>query len=109
MRINREADCAMAPRNVAQSREQAEALAVHGLTFLASDMERLEPFLSLSGLDLGNLRAAAAGPDFLVAVLEHLLGNENLLLAFATNAGLDPAEVARARDTLSPPARMSDP
>jgi hypothetical protein len=99
----------MAPRYVAQSRERAEALAVEGLTFLASDMDRLEPFLSLSGLDPRNLRAAAAGPGFLVAVLDHLLGEESLLRAFAAHAGVDPAEIGRARDTLSPPARIPDP
>ena len=34
---------------------------------------------------------------FLAGVLEHMLGDESLLIAFATSAGIDPAEVARAR------------
>jgi len=33
-------------------------------------------------------------------VLEHMLGDESLLIAFALNAGIDPAEVARGRSAL---------
>jgi len=33
-------------------------------------------------------------------VLEHILADENLLTAFADSAGIDPAEVARAREAL---------
>jgi hypothetical protein len=33
-------------------------------------------------------------------VLEHILGDENLLIAFAQSAGIDPAEVARASAAL---------
>jgi hypothetical protein len=54
----------------------AETLAIQGLAFLAADMERLELFLSLTGLDPRNLRAAAAEPRFLAGVLEHISGNE---------------------------------
>ena len=85
------------------SRDWAEALAIAGLGFLASDGERLEPFLSLSGLDPGNLRAAAASPGFLAGVLDHLAANERLLLAFAAEAGRHPADIARARTILAGP------
>ena len=74
----------------------AEALAVAGLMYLAADMERLEPFLSLSGLNPGNLRSAAADPGFLRAVLEHIAADERLLLAFAAEEGRNPADVLRA-------------
>jgi hypothetical protein len=33
-------------------------------------------------------------------VLEHILADENLLIAFAASTGLDPAEVAQARQAL---------
>jgi hypothetical protein len=33
-------------------------------------------------------------------VLEHVLGDERLLLAFAERAGLAPAEIGRARELL---------
>jgi hypothetical protein len=49
------------------------------------------------------LRAAAAEPGFLAAVLDHLASDERLLLAFAAHAGQDASLVVQARDTLSPP------
>jgi hypothetical protein len=86
----------------------AEALAIEGLGFLASDMERLEPFLSLTGLDPRNLRAAAADPGFLAGVLDHIAGSEKLLVAFADQNGRNPADIARARMALGgPPAEWS--
>ena len=85
------------------SRDWAEALAIDALSFLASDSGRLEPFLSLSGLDPGSLRAAAASPGFLAGVLDHVCGNESLLLAFAANAGHSPADIARAHALLVGP------
>lgn len=84
------------------SRAVAEALAVEGLSFLAAERARIERFLALSGLDPGTLRAAAASPGFLTAVLDHLAGEEDLLLAFATNRGIDPETIAMARRVLSP-------
>jgi hypothetical protein len=67
-------------------------------------MERLEPFLNLTGIDPGNLRTVAAQPSFLVAVLDHLASDESLLLAFAANEGRDPSDIERARHALAGPA-----
>ncbi len=39
-------------------------------------------------------------PNFLAGVLEHMLADERLLVAFSLSAGLDPAVVAQARDML---------
>ena len=64
---------------------------------------RLDRFLALSGIGLENLRAAAAEPGFLAAILDHLASDETLLLAFAEHAGQDPEAIAKARDILSPP------
>ena len=83
--------------------EWAQTLAIEALGFLAADMERLEPFLSLTGIDIGNLREVAAQPSFLEAVLDHLAGDESLLLAFAANGGRDPADIERARQALAGP------
>ena len=76
--------------------------AVAALSFLAEDAERLERFLSLSGLGPHNLRQAAADPHFLGAVLAYVGADETLLIAFAAQAGLAPEDVAAARDTLAP-------
>ena len=85
---------------VRPSRETAENLAIQALGFLAADPDRLAGFLNMSGIAAEDIRAAAREPRFLAGVLEHMLGNEGLLVAFAADAGIDPAEVARARAAL---------
>ncbi len=87
----------------AQSREAAEALAVQALSFIAEEPERLGAFLAASGIGPDAVREAARAPGFLGGVLDHMLADESLLLAFADSAGLDPASVARARRTLGKP------
>ena len=82
-------------------KDQAESLAVAAVAFLAADDERFGRFLALTGLDPLGVRAAAAQPGFLAGVLDHLGSDETLLLAFATHAGIDPAEIERARLALS--------
>ncbi len=87
-----------APR---RSREAAEVLAIQALNFLATEPERLSRFLALSGLEAQSIRGAAAEPGFLAGVLAHLGEDESLLLAFAADAGVTPADVDRARRTLT--------
>lgn len=81
-------------------RETAEMLAIQALSFIAEQPDALGRFLDMSGISAAQLRAAAQQPGFLAGVLEHMLGDENLLLAFARSAGIDPAEVARAASAL---------
>jgi hypothetical protein len=83
-------------------RESAQALAIEVLAYLASDPTSLERFMSLSGLDVDDLRRAAAEPGFFVGVLDFLSSDEALLLSFAANAGRDPAAIERARQILAP-------
>jgi len=80
--------------------EEAEALAVAALSYLATDPERLGTFLGETGLDPESIRSAAGGPGFLPAVLDYLLGREDILLAFAEEQSIDPASVASARRAL---------
>ena len=82
------------------SRESAEMLGVQALAFMAQDEDRLGGFIASTGIAIQSLRDAARQPDFLAGVLEHMLADENLLIAFAESAGIDPAAVARARRTL---------
>ena len=86
--------------NRALSQDDAEALAIAALGFLADDPERLSRFLALSGLTAESLRRAAAAPGFLGAVLDHLEGDDRLLVAFAAQQNCDPAQIARARTLL---------
>jgi len=84
-----------------RSQEAAESLAIQALNFLATEPARLERFLALSGLEAQSIRAAAAEPGFLAGVLAHLGEDERLLLAFAAEAAVTPAEVDRARRVLA--------
>jgi hypothetical protein len=80
-----------------RSREAAEMLAIQALGFIAEEPERLDRFLAMTGIEAEQIRLAAREPRFLAGVLEHMLTDESLLIAFADSAGIDPAEVARAR------------
>jgi hypothetical protein len=41
-------------------------------------------------------------------VLEYLLADEELLLRFAVDSGLDPATIAKAHETLCGPMHLGD-
>jgi hypothetical protein len=82
------------------AREAAEILAIQALSFIAAEPERLNGFLNATGLTPNRLRESANEPDFLAGVLEHMLSDESLLLAFADSAAIDPADITRARIAL---------
>ena len=77
-----------------------EALAIEALTFLAQDSERLERFLTLTGIDPSTLRQVAGESNFFSSVLDHLLNDEALLLAFAAERRIQPEQVGLARHRL---------
>jgi hypothetical protein len=83
-----------------RTREAAEILAIQALAFLAEEPERLAGFLAATGLATERIRESASDPHFLVGVLEHMLADESLLVAFAESAAVDPADIARARNML---------
>lgn len=85
-------------------RDAAADLAIAALAFLAGEAERLEPFLAQTGLGPQSLRAAAREPGFLLAVLDHVARDGDLLMAFANENGIDPVDVERARAALAPRA-----
>jgi hypothetical protein len=76
--------------------ETAEGIAAQGLAFLADDASRLAGFLAATGLTPGQIREQAETPQFLAAVLEHLLGDESLLLVFAANTSVAPETITPA-------------
>ena len=80
--------------------EAAELLAIQALGFIAEDQERLARFLDMTGIPFEQIRAATRMPGFFAGVLEHMLGDESLLIAFADSGGINPAEIARARGAL---------
>jgi hypothetical protein len=81
--------------------DAAAAVAVQGLSWLAGEPARLSRFLDVTGLTPDSIRTAASEPHFLASVLEYLLQDEQLLVAFAAEAALAPTEVERARHTLA--------
>ena len=92
----------MQPHSAASrpTRKAAEMLAIQALAFVAEQPQSLSRFLDTSGIAIDRIRTAAREPGFLAGVLEHILGDENLLLAFARTAGIDPAQVGRAASAL---------
>ncbi len=86
-----------------------ESVAISALGFLAAEESRLERFLAISGLGPHNLRQAAADPGFLAGVLDYIVADERLLVAFAAREGLDPAAVARAKESLGGAPPSFDP
>jgi hypothetical protein len=83
------------------TQDNAVALAIAALTFIAQDPDRLGRFLALSGIGPESLRAAAREPGFLLGLLDHVSGDETLLLAFAADRGMDPTAVGTARAMLA--------
>lgn len=80
---------------------EAAALALQGLTFLLGEPGRLNRFLTLTGLGSDDLRAAADSPELHLAVLDYLLADESLLLAFCQEARQSPQSIAPARARLA--------
>jgi hypothetical protein len=83
-----------------QSRDAAEAIAAQALGFIAGDPARLGRFLAESGLGPENIRKAAGDPAFLPAVLDFILANEEDLVTFANELGVNPHHVGAARRLL---------
>ena len=79
--------------------EAAEALALAALVWLAARPEDAGTFLAAAGADPAALRARAAEPEFLGFVLDFLLADEALLVAFCaeTGRGFEAPLRARAR------------
>ncbi|MFL6796921.1 MAG: DUF3572 domain-containing protein [Xanthobacteraceae bacterium] len=88
------------PLQHSEGQAQAETIAIAALHFIAADAPRLESFLDCTGLTTQSIREAADTPHFLLGVLDHLAGDERLLLAFAAESELDPGAVIRARAAL---------
>ena len=84
----------------AASRKSAEILGLQALGWLAEVPGALERLLGASGMDAGELKAAAGEPHVLGAILEFLLANEDLLLDFCADRALKPGQVHAARHVL---------
>ncbi len=80
--------------------ERAEVLALEGLGWLAGQEDGIQRFLTQSGIDAETLRDAAGSTGMNVAMLDFLLGNEDLLLPFCESLSIAPKDVHMARHVL---------
>jgi hypothetical protein len=83
----------MTPKN-------AEILALKGLAFLAHSEGPLDRFMALSGAGADELRDRAGEPEFLAAVMDFLMSDEELLVTFCEDASIDPRDLQMARMAL---------
>jgi len=83
-----------------QQKLDAETIGLRVLTFLASDPEAMGGFLGRSGADIETVRNRANDPEFLGFVLDHLMMEDEAVLAFAAAEGIDPMQVMQARAAL---------
>ena len=89
------------PKEARITREIGENLAIQALAFMAQDPELLGRFLAVTGVGPEMIRKAAADPEFLAGVLDHVAGDEKLLVAVAQHAGVSPETVERAHLALN--------
>jgi hypothetical protein len=82
------------------SQPAAEAIAIDALAFIASDDDLLSRFVALTGLDPAGIRAETGRFHLLRSVMHHVVEHEDLLIAFASSAGLKPEQVAAAAQSL---------
>ncbi|MCB1417964.1 MAG: DUF3572 domain-containing protein [Notoacmeibacter sp.] len=82
------------------SREEAEAIAVTALGFIAGNEKLLPRFLSLTGIEASAIRQAARQPGFMAGVLDFICAHEPTLMEFSEKSGVKPERVAQARAAL---------
>jgi hypothetical protein len=84
----------------ALTRDEAEAIAIQALAFLASEPTRLAHFLNLTGTQPADIRQRVNDPTFLQAILEHVIAEESILLVFAAGMSVAPETVVAALNIL---------
>jgi len=80
--------------------EQAQAIALQALAFIAGEENALIGLMNLSGLSLDAMKSQAGDPQFLAGVMDFVLSDEPLLLAFCEAADLPPETPLRVRRAL---------
>jgi hypothetical protein len=68
--------------------DSAQIIALQALAWIVSDDDRLAALMANSGIDPGGLRAHADDPQTLGAVLDHLLSDDQAVIAFCDAHGL---------------------
>ena len=79
---------------------QAEILALQALSWLAGQEGLLGVFLGSSGMSEADLKANAAEPETLAAILDFILMDDAWVMGFSADHGLPPEDVLQARGAL---------
>ncbi|WP_128563126.1 DUF3572 domain-containing protein [Methylobacterium crusticola] len=91
------------PRGGVLSQAAAEALAGDVFGFVTGDPGRLMRFMESSGLSPAALRQAAESPDLVAGLLDHVVADEELLVACAAALDVPPERITLAWRRLGPP------
>ena len=83
--------------------DQAATLALKALGYLMNFEPQLNRFMELSGTAAATIRDRADEPEFLCAILDFLLADEELLVRFCEDASIDARAVHLARHVLAGP------
>jgi Protein of unknown function (DUF3572) len=87
-------------KNISPNTAEASDIALRFIGFIASDEDRLERFLGLTGISLGDLKDGANDPAFQGFVLDYAMQDESLILEFATFDESSPTKLVAARHAL---------
>lgn len=82
------------------AQDHAETVALRALGWLAATDDLMPVFLNATGASADELRARAADPAFLGAVLDFLLMDDAWVVGFCDAAGLDYEAPRAARQAL---------
>lgn len=81
-------------------RPEAEILALKALSWAATLEGALLQFAAHTGIETANLRQRAGEPELLAALLDFLLSNDALAMAFCEEAGIESRQLHNARRLL---------
>ena len=84
------------PKKGRLSAQEAQELAIAALIHLSQDEDRLNAFLTNTGLSVDDLRGAAGQPQFFSALLDHVTSDDALVLGLATEANVAPEDISAA-------------
>ncbi len=89
------------PQTAKSGQESAETLAAQALSWIAEDTDRLNAFMAMTGAAPADLMRDAAKPAFLGTVLDYILTEDTLVIAFCDTRGLPYTAPMQARAVLS--------
>mgnify|MGYP001351749789 CR=1 FL=1 len=82
---------------IVENEQEAEALALLVLEFILDDQVLLDRFLAMSGVTPSQMKSSLTDRNFLIGVLDFLLGNEADVISFCEQreAPLENPKIAR--------------